>query len=184
MNSKQRRGVSWIFVVGMLAMAVGFGTLITQARNDYQEAHQRAMMWRDVVDGSPGGIVVCDREGYVIAWNVGAEQLFGWTEDDVVGTNITFLMPNDAARTRHTEALSDDNIAAELQAGAVRRFDCYAMTKCGHVKHVSVRVSGIQDGYKYFLAHIDLAEKVGPIVVTQEPDILEPAPIQQQRKQF
>jgi PAS domain S-box-containing protein len=185
MSTKQRKRVSWIFIIGMLAIAGIVGTLITQAQRDYQEAHKRALMWRNVIDGVPGGIVVCDPDGAVVAWNAGATALFGWEEDEVIGANITFLMPNGDARDRHSAAIVDKDAVERLQDGGVSRFSCYAITKCGHVKHVRIRVTGIHNGYKYFLAYIDLEENLGPVVVAAEPDIIEPAPIQQQlRKQF
>ena len=46
---------------------------------------QTTAMLAAVVEASPLGIIVCDREKIVRTWNPAAERLFGWTEAEVVG---------------------------------------------------------------------------------------------------
>jgi PAS domain S-box-containing protein len=49
-----------------------------------------------VRDGTPGhAFVSIDAEGRVIDWNPGAERLFGFTADGVVGRTLTFLRPRE-----------------------------------------------------------------------------------------
>jgi len=43
---------------------------------------------RRVIGALPRSIVVTDADGTVLIWNQMAEQLFGWTEDDVIGQPI------------------------------------------------------------------------------------------------
>lgn len=43
---------------------------------------------RRVIGSLPRSIVVTDADGTVLIWNQMAEQLFGWTEDDVIGQPI------------------------------------------------------------------------------------------------
>jgi PAS domain S-box-containing protein len=163
-----------------LFAAVAIGTGIMNVRKEHEALHNKALMWRDVVDSIPSGLVVADREGRVIAWNHGAEQLLGWQEDDVVGANITFLMPTEAARARHTEAITDAAVVEKLRNGAILEFSCHALTKTGDLQHVRVRVTGIHDGYKYFLAHISREEDVAPVIQSQKPLQCDVVPIQPQ----
>lgn len=51
---------------------------------------------RRVIGALPRSIVVTDPEGVIVIWNQLAEQLFGWTEDEVAGRPIsTVLLPSE-----------------------------------------------------------------------------------------
>lgn len=53
-----------------------------------------ALSLRDVFDVLPRAIVVFDPDGRIVFWNRRAEELYGWTEDEVVGrTTIDVLSP-------------------------------------------------------------------------------------------
>lgn len=185
MRYKTRNWLSCAIVFVMVVGVVILGGMLTQARQYYEDANARALLWRDVIDGVPGGIVVVDYEGCVIAWSVGAEHLLGWLESDVVGANITFLMPSATSRAAHASAIADVERVDRLMSGEVIQYSCYALTKYGQVKHVRVRITGIHDGYKFFLAHIDLEEQMAPVVAATPLDVIDPSPIQQQlRKKF
>jgi len=50
--------------------------------------------WRAIVDAAVDGIVVIDAHGRIEAFNRGAERLFGYTFDEVLGQNVDMLMPS------------------------------------------------------------------------------------------
>jgi len=50
--------------------------------------------WRSIIESAVDGIVVIDAEGRIEAFNPGAERLFGYTEAEVLGRNVTLLMPS------------------------------------------------------------------------------------------
>ena len=49
--------------------------------------------WRAVIDAAVDGIVVIDSRGRIEAFNAAAERMFGYTERELLGTNISALMP-------------------------------------------------------------------------------------------
>ncbi|MCC7007428.1 MAG: PAS domain S-box protein [Acidobacteria bacterium] len=49
--------------------------------------------WRAIIESAVDGIVVCDRRGRIESFNPGAERLFGYRADDVIGRNVSMLMP-------------------------------------------------------------------------------------------
>jgi PAS domain S-box-containing protein len=46
-----------------------------------------------IVEGSNDAIVGRDRDGAIETWNLGAERIYGWTEAEVLGKSIEFLLP-------------------------------------------------------------------------------------------
>jgi PAS domain S-box-containing protein len=50
--------------------------------------------WRAVIDSAVDGIIVIDTHGRIETFNRGAERLFGYTEQEVLGQNVAMLMPS------------------------------------------------------------------------------------------
>ena len=50
--------------------------------------------WQSVIDSAVDAIVVIDAHGRIEAFNPAAERLFGYTEGEIVGQNVTRLMPS------------------------------------------------------------------------------------------
>jgi two-component system sensor kinase FixL len=50
--------------------------------------------WRSIIQSAVDGIVLIDTRGRIEAFNRAAERLFGYTEADVLGRNVSMLMPS------------------------------------------------------------------------------------------
>ncbi|MBF0379891.1 MAG: response regulator [Magnetococcales bacterium] len=50
-------------------------------------------LFRSISESASDGIIVCDNSGLITMWNGGAKQMFGYNEEEVIGQNITTLMP-------------------------------------------------------------------------------------------
>jgi PAS domain S-box-containing protein len=44
-----------------------------------------------LIETSPLAIVTCDPEGVVTMWNPAAERIFGWSENEALGTRLPFV---------------------------------------------------------------------------------------------
>jgi two-component system, LuxR family, sensor kinase FixL len=64
-----------------------------------------------VTDAAVDAIVSADSSGRVLTWNRGAERLFGWTADEMVGRPLTVIIPE------RFRALHDDGIARVRRTG-------------------------------------------------------------------
>lgn len=60
-----------------------------------REAHLRS-----ILESAPDAIVVIDEKGRMLSFSASAERMFGYTEDEVLGENVSILMPS-PDRERH-----------------------------------------------------------------------------------
>jgi two-component system sensor kinase FixL len=56
-------------------------------------AQEEAARWRAIVESAVDGIVVIDHRGGIEAFNPAAERLFGYRAPEVIGRNVSILMP-------------------------------------------------------------------------------------------
>ena len=71
------------------------------------------LRWRAIIESAADGIIVIDSRGSIEAFNPAAERLFGYVEAEVLGRNVSMLMP--PYRDEH-----DSYLARYLQTGGAR----------------------------------------------------------------
>jgi PAS domain S-box-containing protein len=59
-------------------------------------------LFRSIVEHMPEGVVYSDREGIIRLWNRGAETIFGYRQEDVLGQTLDVIIP-ERWRARHWE---------------------------------------------------------------------------------
>ena len=74
-----------------------------------REAHLQAMT-QQLMAAASEGIVVADAEHRIRSFGTGAERIFGWHEDEVLGRPLSVLIPN---RYRHAHGAQMDAFAAQ-----------------------------------------------------------------------
>ena len=84
-------------------------------------AHQAALL-----DSSPDAIIGGTAEGAIVSWNGGAELLFGYTPDEVLGQDISVLLPPDrAGEAAHIlDRLADEGEPLQFESRRVRKDGC------------------------------------------------------------
>lgn len=87
---------------------IGFAKIVrdvTDQRAAEQALKASADHLRSILSAVPDAMVVIDEAGMILSFSAAAERLFGWREEEVVGTNIKRLMPN-PDRDRHDGYIS------------------------------------------------------------------------------
>ncbi|MET3665483.1 PAS domain S-box protein [Caulobacter sp. 1776] len=74
----------------------GYGVVVRDATD--QRASERALQasanhLKSILSTVPDAMVVIDEHGAIISFSAAAERLFGYAESDVVGSNVSMLMP-------------------------------------------------------------------------------------------
>ena len=92
-----------------------------------------------IVESSDDAIVSKDLKGIVRSWNRGAERIFGYTAEEMIGQSIRKIIPTDR---QHEE----DRVLSSVIAGQrVDHFDTIRRTKDGRLVPISLTVSPLRD---------------------------------------
>jgi PAS domain S-box-containing protein len=92
-----------------------------------------------IVESSDDAIVSKDLGGIIRTWNVGAERLFGYRAEEVVGQPIARLLPPQRIG-------EEEQIMARLRSGqCVERLETVRLAKDGRPIDVSVTISPLKD---------------------------------------
>src|SRR6185436_16040281 len=78
-------------------------------------------------------------EGIVTSWNLGAERVFGWPAEEIIGKSITLIIP--------TERLSEEKeiIARVVRGERVDHFETVRQRKDGRLVDISLTVSPVRN---------------------------------------
>jgi PAS domain S-box-containing protein len=92
-----------------------------------------------IVDSSDDAIIGKDLNGIISSWNQGAERIFGYSAEEMIGTSIMRLIPLE----RQGE---EEEILSCLRRGErFEHFETVRTTKEGRQLHISLTVSPIKD---------------------------------------
>ena len=92
-----------------------------------------------IVASSDDGIIGKDLNGIITSWNFGAERIFGYHADEIIGTSIMRLIPPD----RREEELKI--LSGLLRGERFDHFETIRRGKDGRLLDVSVTISPIKD---------------------------------------
>src|SRR5580704_18189376 len=92
-----------------------------------------------IIEFSDDAIIGKDLNSIITSWNKGAENIFGYTAEEMVGMSIMRLIPAD----RQDE---ENQILGKIKRGeSVRHFETLRQTKDGRLIDVSITASPIKD---------------------------------------
>ena len=112
----------------------------TRAERAQQDERLRTLQLLDsIAQGSTDAIVGKSLEGTVLSWNPGAERLFGYSAEEIVGRSISLLIPADRSGEE------DSILAAVARGERVDNLDTMRRRKNGELVPVSLNISPIRD---------------------------------------
>jgi len=107
--------------------------------SDRRAADRAAQRLSAVVDSAEDAIVAKDLSGVITDWNGGAERLFGYSADEVIGKPVTILIPEDRLD-------EEPEILGRIRRGErVEHFDTVRRRKDGSLVEISLTISPIRN---------------------------------------
>lgn len=122
--------------------------------SDVKRADIAAQRLAAIVESSDDAIVSKDLNGIIMTWNRGAERLFGYTQDEVIGKPITILMP--------PERIDEEpGILARVRRGErVDHYETVRRRKDGSLIDISLTVSPLRDAHGKIVGASKIARDV------------------------
>ena len=102
-------------------------------------AERAARQFVSIVESSSDAIVSKDLDGIILTWNAGAERLFGYRAEEVVGKPVTILIP--------PERLAEEpGILAQIRGGKlVDHYETVRRHKDGRLIDISLTISPVRN---------------------------------------
>jgi len=92
-----------------------------------------------IIDSSDDAILSKDLEGIITSWNKGAEHIYGYSPEEIVGKHISLLIPSD-----RPDEISE--ILQKIKRGeSTEHYESVRVTKDGRRVNVSVSVSPLRN---------------------------------------
>ena len=92
-----------------------------------------------IVESSDDAIVTKDLNSIITSWNRAAEQMFGYTADEVIGRSIRIIIPDELQD-------EEDDVIAKIRAGEkVDHFETVRQRKDGSRLTISLTISPLRD---------------------------------------
>ncbi len=129
---------------------------------------QLAYMY-SVIEDSAQCIIGTDLEGTIVSWNHAAADVYGYTAEDVIGRNISIIMPPDIRFSMLNRIINGQTVSKQRT---------YAWTKQGILVDIELSISPIKDeqakikGISFFSRDISL-EKLAEKKIFYQSRLLE-----------
>ena len=138
---RAKDGTVWSVEVSVNYSAAGGGRFFAFFRDTRGRRHYEAQarQFESIVHSSQDAIISRSLDGTVTSWNSGAQTLFGYSAEEMIGKPLRVLFPAD----RETE---EGTIVARINHGEkVQHFETVRLKKDGTPIDVSVNIAPIRD---------------------------------------
>src|SRR6516225_6813323 len=110
-----------------------------QIKADLRQTEHQLMFLASIVQSSDDAIVSKSLDGIITSWNRGAERVFGYTAEEVIGRPITIVIPQDRQDEERT-------ILTRIRRGErIDHFETVRQRKQGNLIAVSLTVSPVKN---------------------------------------
>jgi len=140
-----------------IELLTAFGSQLGAALENaqlYQEVAKGKAYIENLVENAADAIICTDMEDLIQTWNRGAEVLFGYTKDEVIGKHLSILLPPE-----RVHELEEMRTKVEL-FGALRDIEVRSKRKDGAIIYLSLSVSPIKDAEEKIVGFLRVAKDV------------------------
>jgi PAS domain S-box-containing protein len=119
-----------------------------------RETEEMARRLAAIVESSEDAIYSKDLNGTITSWNRGAERIFGYTPEEIIGRPITLIVPPEL----HA---NESALLRKIRAGErIDHFQTVRLNKRGDRIHVSLTVSPVKDEHGQIVGAAKIARDI------------------------
>jgi PAS domain S-box-containing protein len=131
-----------------------YGVWTCRDITERKSAEETARLFTAIVEDSDDAIISKNLDGIILTWNKGAEHIYGYSAEEIVGHSIACLTPPE--RAYELPQILDD-----LRRGArVEHYETEHIRKDGHRIFVSLTISPIQNARNYVVGASVIARDI------------------------
>jgi PAS domain S-box-containing protein len=152
-------GLRGIALVGIEAVKDGDGNIVG-AVNCFQDITERkrseeaALRFAAIIESSDDAIVSKNLDGIITSWNGGAERIFGYLADEIIGRPITLLIPLDCQK-------EEEAIMKRIRRGQrVEPYETVRQRKHGSLVDISLTISPVRNSQGKVIGASKIAREI------------------------
>ncbi len=134
------QGIQSFFILCVISIAMSFvmSTLLNLIKKSRAFNIENEKMV-EIIKNSDDAIISKDLNGIITSWNKGAENIFGYTQEEVIDKSITIIIPPHLYR-------EEEDILNRLKKGeTLSHYETMRLTKDGRILNISLTSSPIKD---------------------------------------
>ena len=137
-----------------------FWQMVTNLKQVKMELEKSQSQLQAIIQNAMDGIITTDENGNILGLNPAAEQIFGYTMQEVLGQNLKILMP-EPYKSEHDSYISRYKETGQAKIIGVRSREVVAIRKNGEKFPMELSASEmLLGGQRYFIGIIrDIAER-------------------------
>lgn len=112
---------------------------IEERCKEWLQTDETRTMLASIVENSDDGIIGKTLDGIITSWNKGAEKIYGYSANELIGKNISILVP-----PNHPDEMPRI-LEIIKKGGRIDRYETQRITKDGKTIFVSLTISPIKD---------------------------------------
>lgn len=112
---------------------------IIRNNSSEREAEEKQSILSAIVGNSEDAIISKTLNGYITSWNNGAEQIFGYKSEEIVGRHISILIPED-------RMAEEEHILSSIRSGKkIEHFETFRKAKSGAMIPIALTVAPVKN---------------------------------------
>jgi PAS domain S-box-containing protein len=115
-----------------------------------------------IVGDSDDAILSKTLDGTILTWNKAAERMYGYRPEEVIGKNVSMLLPEDRVQEAH-------EILNRLSRGdKIDRYETRRLTKDNRILYVAIAISPIRDTHGKIIGASTIARDITQTKMAEE----------------
>ena len=138
-------------------LLMAFGSQLGVALDNvqlYEEVREGKVYIENLVENAGDAVISIDLQDLILSWNRGAEVIFGYRKEDVVGKGLGILIPE--AYPEESEEIR----TKVQQMGVIRNLEARRKRKDGVIVDVALTVSPIYDNAGRIIGYLHMSKDI------------------------
>ena len=135
---------------------------IVQDITESKKTEEKIQILASAVESSDDAIITESLEGIITSWNKGAEQIYGYSSEEILGKNVSILEPDDL------KGEIKQLIEKIKQKEKIRHYKTLRLKKDGTIINVSITLSPVFDTSRELVAISAIARDITKITKAEK----------------